>query len=179
MATVVLCFAVAYCIKTQAQSDWLLDVGNQEREQLQGRQATALTAPGRPAGLIWIIFGLGGVALAGVLWLPFYRRRRVVQAGGARLAPIEGETGLQQTPITKSPFRIGRSGDNDLCLANDSVSGHHAELLRLANGSYRVIDLGSTNGLWVNGERVRERIINHGEIMALGEVKLRFLRDGK
>ena len=145
--------------------------------QLQGRRTAAPAMPGRPAGLIWIVFGLGGIALAGVLWLPFYRRRRL--AVGARLVPVEGDAGLEQMPITKSPFRIGRNETNDMCLSNDSVSGHHVELLRLANGAYRVIDLESTNGLWINGERVKERIINRGDIMTLGEVKLRFLDGGK
>jgi len=51
-------------------------------------------------------------------------------------------------------FRIGRSAECALILADDYVSGDHASLARRANGDWVVTDLGSTNGTFVNEVRV-------------------------
>lgn len=73
--------------------------------------------------------------------------------------------------------RLGRAPDNDISFDNDSVSGHHAEVHYLPNGSFQVCDLDSTNGTWVNGNRVENQIIENGDIVELGEVRLHFRVD--
>jgi pSer/pThr/pTyr-binding forkhead associated (FHA) protein len=75
----------------------------------------------------------------------------------------------------RSPLcRLGRAPDNDLCFENDSVSGHHAEVYHLPDGSFHICDLGSTNGTWVNGQRIQNQILKNGDIVELGEVRLHF-----
>ena len=75
----------------------------------------------------------------------------------------------------RSPLsRLGRVPDNDLCFNNDSVSGHHAEIYHLPDGTFQICDLDSTNGTWVNGRRVRSQVLNHGDVVELGEVRLHF-----
>lgn len=75
----------------------------------------------------------------------------------------------------RSPLcRLGRVPDNDLCFENDSVSGHHAEIYHLPDGSFQICDLGSTNGTWVNGQRIQNQILRNGDIVELGEVRLHF-----
>lgn len=73
--------------------------------------------------------------------------------------------------------RLGRAADNDLCFNNDSVSAHHAEIHQFPDGEFQICDLESTNGIRVNGRRVRSQRLNHGDVVELGEVRLHF-RDG-
>ncbi len=65
---------------------------------------------------------------------------------------------------------IGRSADNDLCLASDTVSGSHARLEK-SGGSLVLMDLGSTNGTWVNGKRIDRRMLKHGDQIRFDEVE--------
>lgn len=50
-------------------------------------------------------------------------------------------------------FRVGRETDNDIVAADQSVSRHHAEIRATGDG-WEVVDLGSTAGTWVGGQRV-------------------------
>ena len=51
-------------------------------------------------------------------------------------------------------LRIGRANDNDIVLADLSVSRHHAELRHDGDGRYAIVDLDSSNGTFLNGARV-------------------------
>ncbi len=76
--------------------------------------------------------------------------------------------------INKTAIRIGRSEDNDICLLNDSISSHHAELHIKRGLSFFVVDLNSTNGVFVNGEKVSQQKLHDGDLIELGEVRLNF-----
>jgi hypothetical protein len=69
--------------------------------------------------------------------------------------------------------RVGRHADNDLQIDDPSVSGHHCELTPDARG-LRVVDLDSTNGTFVDGEPVREAVLQPGQRLQLGSVELWF-----
>ena len=56
------------------------------------------------------------------------------------------------------PFRVGRREGCDLCLASQNVSGLHAEILEEGEGELWLYDLNSTNGTFLNEQRIRERI---------------------
>ena len=56
------------------------------------------------------------------------------------------------------PFRIGRREGCDLCLPSQNVSGLHAEILEEEEGQLWLYDLNSTNGTFLNEQRIRERI---------------------
>ena len=77
-------------------------------------------------------------------------------------------------PITKTASRIGRRGDNDIVFSNDSVSGHHAEIHMARDGSFAITDLGSGNGIVLNGKRVTQGGLREGDLIELGEVRFRF-----
>jgi transcriptional regulator with GAF, ATPase, and Fis domain len=68
-------------------------------------------------------------------------------------------------------LRIGKAPDNDLVLADDTVSRHHCELTR-ANDGVHVRDLGSTNGTKVAGARVSEAVVGAGTVLKVGEVEV-------
>jgi transcriptional regulator with GAF, ATPase, and Fis domain len=68
-------------------------------------------------------------------------------------------------------LRIGKAPDNDLVLADDTVSRHHCELTRAPDGVH-VRDLGSTNGTKVQGARVSEAIVQPGVVLKVGEIEI-------
>jgi len=70
-------------------------------------------------------------------------------------------------------LRIGRSPDNDIILRDPATSGHHARLERRAD-QFWVVDLGSTNGTFVNGESIQEKQLNHGDRLTVGQNSVHF-----
>ena len=76
--------------------------------------------------------------------------------------------------LTKTAVCIGRSANNDIRLANDSISSHHAEIHRRREGDFYIVDLASTNGIHVNEAKVTQMALNEGDLIELGEVRLRF-----
>ena len=68
---------------------------------------------------------------------------------------------------------LGRHPDCEVHLEDDSVSRRHAALRR-RDGIWMLVDLGSTNGTWVNGRRVGARTpVRRGDVVQLGEIQLR------
>ncbi len=70
-------------------------------------------------------------------------------------------------------IRIGREQDNDLVLEGDSCSRYHAEIL-CGHGVYKIVDLGSTNGVVVGTERVQEHLIASESSVKIGDHTLSF-----
>jgi hypothetical protein len=71
---------------------------------------------------------------------------------------------------------IGRSRDCDVQLSDTNVSRRHAEL-RQEGASYWIVDLGSTNGLEVNGKRVKRAKLADGDTITLGSTDMSFSRE--
>lgn len=69
---------------------------------------------------------------------------------------------------------IGRSKDADCVLRDANVSRHHAELRRSPAGDWTIADLGSTNGIKVNGRRVGSTRLTSGDEVTLGTTTFRF-----
>ena len=71
--------------------------------------------------------------------------------------------------LTKEVTLLGRDVTNDIILGDAEISRQHTRLTRTPGG-YVVEDLGSTNGSFVNGERIMApRVLNPGDLVALGE----------
>jgi pSer/pThr/pTyr-binding forkhead associated (FHA) protein len=60
----------------------------------------------------------------------------------------------------KSTIKIGRDKSNDIEINEPRISRNHAIITDLGNGTYEIKDLGSTNGTFVNGERISQKIIS-------------------
>lgn len=71
---------------------------------------------------------------------------------------------------------IGRVEDNTFQISEPSVSSHHCEIL-LRGAEVLVRDLESTNGTFINGEKVRESVLKPGQVLRLGQIEMR-LEDG-
>lgn len=63
---------------------------------------------------------------------------------------------------------IGRAPDNQVVLNHPQVSAHHARLERLQDGAHRLIDLRSTNHVYVNGQRVKAQVLKEGDQVGIG-----------
>lgn len=69
-------------------------------------------------------------------------------------------------------FRIGKSAENDLVLADDTVSRVHCEIARERRG-YLLRDLASTNGTLLDGAEIREVWLKPGAVITVGKVELK------
>lgn len=65
-------------------------------------------------------------------------------------------------PLTGPKLLVGRRSSCDICLRFSNVSSHHCEL-ELKNGYWHIRDLGSSNGVKVNGERVESKCVFPGD----------------
>jgi transcriptional regulator with GAF, ATPase, and Fis domain len=99
---------------------------------------------------------------------------RAVQARGSNVGlhavVLSGSAKGTVRPIGEK-LRVGKAADNDLVLADDTVSRHHCELTRTSQG-IRVRDLDSTNGTKVQGARVTEAVVQPGTVLKVGEVEV-------
>jgi hypothetical protein len=75
--------------------------------------------------------------------------------------------------LTNDATTIGRLPDCAVRLSDPQSSRHHAEV-RAGNDGYRLRDLGSTNGTYLNGVAVREQRLHDGDEIRIGSTVLRF-----
>ena len=86
---------------------------------------------------------------------------------------------LKETPVSQTvPVTIGRLPDNTIVIDNTAVSSHHVRIGR-EGPQFVVEDLGSTNGTFVNGDKVSKRPLRHGDTILVGKHKLFFDRMGE
>jgi len=82
-------------------------------------------------------------------------------------------------PLAPLPFQIGRRAGLSLTLPRQTVSGRHAELV-VAGGCLTVRDLGSTNGTYVNGERIHsERVLADEDLIQFADVPFRLIHSAQ
>jgi len=70
-------------------------------------------------------------------------------------------------------IRVGKAGENDLVIADETVSRVHFEIVR-DNKGYLVRDLNSTNGTFLDGAEIKEAYIRAGSVVGAGAIELKF-----
>ncbi|WP_156346592.1 FHA domain-containing protein, partial [Verrucomicrobium spinosum] len=80
--------------------------------------------------------------------------------------------------LVEDRLSLGRNARNEILIENEGISSFHAELLRQADGHYEVVDLNSSNGTFVNDERVKRATLKPGDKVNFGHLEARF-RDTK
>jgi ABC transport system ATP-binding/permease protein len=91
----------------------------------------------------------------------------------ADLLPSVDRRPTSRTPLSAQALRIGRDTDNDLVLSDLDVSRHHAQLRKSPSGAYEIVDLGSSNGTFVNGRRVSAAVLSEPDIVSIGRSTFR------
>ncbi len=95
----------------------------------------------------------------------------------ATLTVVEGENVGQRYVIEPIPFTIGRDPECHLTLSAPGVSRLHTRIER-SYGQYRLIDMGSTNGTFVNDQRIYgECTLNHGDLIRLASAVTMLFED--
>lgn len=77
--------------------------------------------------------------------------------------------------VLKNGFLIGSQPASDLQIQDGYTSTNHAQLMMDAEGNCTIMDLGSTNGTFINGQRIQQQQLTHGMLIKVGATELRFL----
>ena len=94
--------------------------------------------------------------------------------GTAMLVVVRGPNAGARFLLDRDVTTIGRHPDCDIFLHDVTVSRRHSEVRR-AGEVFTVIDLGSLNGSYVNGERLEQHSLDSGDELQVGRFKLLFL----
>ncbi len=81
--------------------------------------------------------------------------------------------GKRHSLSAERPLVIGRSREADITVEDANVSRRHAEIRR-DDGAYWIVDLGSTNGVEVNGRKVDRAKLSHSDTVVVGRTDLVF-----
>lgn len=81
---------------------------------------------------------------------------------------------LSEIPLDKEHISIGRKPDNDIHIDNLAVSSHHAVIHTLFNQAF-VEDLHSTNGTFLNGQRIEKQVLKDGDVLLIGKHELTYV----
>lgn len=84
--------------------------------------------------------------------------------------------GNQELPVEKDQFTIGRAKTSDLPIRDPNVSRNHAIIERVGE-TFIMVDLGSTNGVEFNDERIDRKPIEHGDSFVVGGHRIDFRYD--
>ena len=96
-------------------------------------------------------------------------------AGPAALELLDSGEQSPAFVLEKDSVQIGRIGDNDIVLPDPNVSRVHARVEK-RDGAYRILDLESTNGTWVNERRVADAVLKDNDVIRLGSTRFIFRR---
>jgi hypothetical protein len=91
------------------------------------------------------------------------------------LLVLSGPRAGQQWPL-RHGFNIGKAAGVDLLIDDGFASSHHAQIHLDGGGGATLVDMGSTNGTFVNGVRVSTVRLTHGAAIRIGQTEMRFLQ---
>ncbi|GEM_PF-4556050 len=126
----------------------------------------------------WLWLVVGGLTSVFITFLILVNLRRRSSDGPDRptLATLEVLDGDEPRSfaITSPAVRIGRGKRCEIRFRNDSVSETHAEIICDRDGTFALTDLGSSNGVSVNGDKVEHFNLKSGDTIKMGDLILRF-----
>jgi len=96
-----------------------------------------------------------------------------------RLTVLDGPSSGQEFLLNKLRNAIGRSTANTVSIPDEAMSRQHVELIRNPDDSYTIRDLQSVNGTLLNGTKIREADLFHGDRIEVGKTTLQFVIPGQ
>ncbi|MDO8527964.1 MAG: sigma 54-interacting transcriptional regulator [Deltaproteobacteria bacterium] len=98
----------------------------------------------------------------------------VVSLRKCQLVVLEGPNKNKKIALNKNTTSIGKRDNNDLILADKTVSRNHLEI-EYTSDSFLLKDMGSTNGTYLNGSKVKEAYLAPGDTIKIGSTLLEFV----
>jgi len=95
-----------------------------------------------------------------------------------KLVGISGSYRGKELVLDRTPIRLGRSEENDIELDHPSISRTHCRL-HLDNGTWKVMDAWSSNGVRVNGEPYAAIGLRYGDVLEIGHLRFAFVLPGQ
>jgi pSer/pThr/pTyr-binding forkhead associated (FHA) protein len=83
---------------------------------------------------------------------------------------------LKEIPLSKERTTLGRKAHNDIQIDNLAISGEHAVIVTILNDSF-LEDLNSTNGTFVNGQRIKKHFLQNNDVIELGKYRLKYVNE--
>lgn len=96
-----------------------------------------------------------------------------------RLVLMAGPGAGQEFVLSGERMVLGRGEECDISINHPSVSRVHAEIRRVGDGRYEFVDLGSANGIRVNGAELPSTLLDGRDVIELGDVFLKYLPAGE
>ncbi len=172
-------FAVFQPIRQQLEQEMATYLSELAAERnftmLDQPQVILAEDPAVPRRTIQVVAEMGNTQAEPAMTMIMQTERMSSRATGAFLLLQTGHE-QQALPIETTIVTIGRGLDNDIILEDTRVSRKHAQL-RYRQRRFWLTDLGSTNGTFVNDERIVERALRDGDRVSLGGLELIF-REG-
>ena len=97
--------------------------------------------------------------------------------GVPALIGLQGIVAGSTFALTSGDLTVGRDGESEIVLAENTVSRQHARFFRDGQGQWTLTDLGSANGVYVNGMRTQRAILGMGDEIKIGDNYFRFQAD--
>lgn len=84
---------------------------------------------------------------------------------------FQQDTFLREETLSSPVIKIGKLSSSHLRLEDESISRMHA-VVEVSNGQVSLIDLGSTIGTWVNGQKINKATLCDGDLITMGELRM-------
>ena len=98
-------------------------------------------------------------------------------AANSAFLEIKDTKGVRKVPLTGGPLTVGRNITNLLVLDEPAASRFHCVIEKWQDG-YRVRDVGSRNGIFVNGQATKAALLNNGDIVGIGATEMKLILAG-
>lgn len=102
-------------------------------------------------------------------------QQAVASHGDTCLIVFYGQTIGRRYFLNRPELILGRSDSAHIQIDQDSVSRHHAKIVMQPGLDARLVDLGSTNGTFVNNQRITERVLLDGDLVRVGQTIFKHL----
>jgi len=140
--------------------------------------ARAVVYPEEPSSARLLMGAAGASAVLGLVWaIRISRSKKQGVAVVGRLVAQSGVLDGSAFELRTQPLKLGAlSGQNDIVLDSATDSRRHA-IIRSGEGSVEIEDLGSTNGTFVNGERISHAQLSAGDRVRISDVEFIYEED--
>ena len=102
--------------------------------------------------------------------------KQMLLKGSFPILKFTDSTGSTKYEINKPIITVGRDkGSNSICIANNNISRNHFSIV-FENNGYKVIDNNSTNGIILNGSKIKESVLDNADIIEIADISFTFFK---